>query len=334
MASVKKFIKHHFPSLASIGSELKRQDYVILKGMLWHLPLPSIIPIQITNLCNARCIFCQYPQNIDKKECMSFNTFKSIIDEAVNCHISKIHLIGAAGEIYLDKGIISKIAYAKEKNICVYLTTNGTLFHVNDYAKKTLDLGVERIFISTPGFSKEAYARLFGVKNYSQFFPGILRLLEYKENNNLNTNICFGFRSDRPIAEVEKDPDYVSFIKRFVDNGILRAEDHRTAFDTWGGEVAEENFIGSMKVLKETSRIFCPKLYTPQIAILHDGSVKLCGCSYHKTEFDDMVIGHIDSGLVRCLGSRRVKKVFFDYIFKKQIPSICQACTRPEERKR
>ncbi|WP_304680220.1 radical SAM protein [uncultured Desulfovibrio sp.] len=334
MSFVKDFIKKAFPSFASSIAELRRENYAIVKGMFWHLPLPSIVPIQLTNLCNARCIFCQYPKNVDKKGCMSLSTFKTIIDELVDCRIQKIHLIGTAGEVYLDKEIIDKIAYAKKNNIYIYITTNGTLFHIEDYARRTLDLGVERIFISTPGFSSEAYERVFGVKNYSKFFPGIINLLEYKEKCGIKTDICFGFRADRPIAEVENDPDYLYSIKKFVDRGILRAEDHRTSFDTWAGEVAEENFIGSMEVLTKTSDVFCPKLYTPQIGILYDGSVKLCGCSYHKTEFDDMVIGHINSGLLHCLGSIAVKKIFFNYFFLKKLPYICQTCTRPEERKK
>ncbi len=56
MSFVKDFIKKAFPSFASSIAELRRENYAIVKGMFWHLPLPSIVPIQLTNLCNARCI--------------------------------------------------------------------------------------------------------------------------------------------------------------------------------------------------------------------------------------------------------------------------------------
>lgn len=308
----------------------------LLKISFQGLPAPSILPIQLTNACNCRCVFCQYPYNTDRKGVMDFITFKKIISECKDFNIKKIHLIGSSGEVFLDNnentGIIQKIKYARNNGIEVYVTTNGTMFLENSLYRNILDSGIAYLYISTPGFSEESYKRLFGVNNYEKILKGILKLLEYKKNNKFDTMIYFGFRLDRKIEDALLDKDYIELIQPYVVDGILVGRDHRVEFDTWAGEV-DFTKTSINKVLSLKNKGLCPKLYTPQLSILYDGSVKLCGCTYKKTEFDEMVIGNINDGLKSSLQSEKVRNLIKNYIYFRRIPYICSECTRPEDRK-
>src|SRR4051812_2316851 len=55
---------------------------------LRHLGASSYIIVGVTNICNARCVFCAYPRAVDSKDLkggvMPFPLFKKIVDEWVS----------------------------------------------------------------------------------------------------------------------------------------------------------------------------------------------------------------------------------------------------------
>ncbi|MFT4301379.1 MAG: glycosyltransferase [Desulfovibrio sp.] len=297
------------------------------------LPVPQCIPVQNSNICNANCIFCQYSLNIDKKQIMPFELFKKIADDFHNeKNDGVIHFIGT-GEVFTDKNIIEKIAYAKNLGLKVYITTNGTLFHKWNLVERTLDFHPERIYISTPGFSAEAYATLFGVNNYDEFFPALIKFFKYKEKYCPQTHIGFGFRSNRTYEDVINDDDYKKHVKYFVDNNIIFNELNRFEFDSWSGQILDKAGSEIKIVDHSNTQSLCKKLYTPQLSVLADGSLKLCGCIYIKTEYDSMVIGNLASqSLAECLSQQAIHTLFKNYLLHKEIPEICRRCTRGHDR--
>lgn len=332
MQTIKNFCKKHFPKTV----KLLKISYKYLKpyiSAIFGIPIVDIVPTQLTNICNAKCVFCPHQyNNTDKKGVMSFDLYKNIIQNYIKSNVKRIHLVGM-GEVYVDGNIIEKIEYARKNGLEVYITTNGTLFYKNDFYKRTLDLNPTFLYISTPGFSAKAYKEIFNIPNYDEVLTGIRRLLEYKKNNNVSTRICFGFRGDKPLQELLNDPDYITHIKPYVDDGILEELYHRDEFDTWAGEVPEENFKGAMKILTKTSTKFCHKLVS-QFSVLLDGTVKICGCIYHKTEYDDMIIGSLQTQTLKdILRSRKLKRILWQWLLFKRLPYNCTTCTRPEDRR-
>ncbi|MCX6750918.1 MAG: SPASM domain-containing protein [Candidatus Pacearchaeota archaeon] len=76
---------------------------------------PWGVDIGVTNLCNAECIMCPHSK-LKKMGTMDMKLYKKIID---NCHKLNIKIITLSffGEPFLDKGLIEKIKYAKEKKM-------------------------------------------------------------------------------------------------------------------------------------------------------------------------------------------------------------------------
>src|SRR5262245_49030928 len=46
-------------------------------------PLPRGLHIEGTNICNARCVFCAYPQMERRKQTMSMEDFRRVVDDYV-----------------------------------------------------------------------------------------------------------------------------------------------------------------------------------------------------------------------------------------------------------
>lgn len=312
---------------------LRSPSSCALRHTLVPLPVPQCIPVQNSNICNANCVFCQYSLNIDKKQVMPFELFKKIADDFCNERKDGvIHFIGT-GEVFTDKNIIEKIAYTKRLGLKAYITTNGTLFHKWNLVERTLYLQPERVYISTPGFSADAYATLFGVNNYDEFFPALISFFKYKEQHCPQTHIGFGFRSNRTYEDVINDADYKRHVKYFVDNNIIFNELNRFEFDSWSGQIFDKAGSKIKIVDHNNTQTLCNKLYAPQLSVLADGSLKMCGCTYIKTEYDSMVIGNLASQTIsECLDQESLRALFRNYLLHKEIPEICQQCTRGHDR--
>ena len=93
-------------------------------------------------------------------------------------------------------------------------------------------------------------------------------------------------------------------MKYFVDHKIIFNELNRFEFDSWCGQILSK----AQTKIKITDHIntkkLSKKLYTPQLSILSNGYLKLCGCTYIRTEIDNMVIGNLASQTIsECLAS-------------------------------
>ena len=154
-----------------------KKKYFDINNNLFH---PEIT-IDTIGLCNARCKFCSYRISDRPKEILSFEKFKSWSSEAYNMGFSRLNLTPINGEFFLNKNygeIINfsrKLGYKKVRTF-----TNAINFNkINLDQIFDKDLGLNQISISTGGFSKKTYEDCFGIKQYDQFFEGLLRILEY-----------------------------------------------------------------------------------------------------------------------------------------------------------
>ena len=137
------------------------------------------IYIEITNICNLNCSFC--PKNSRPKKFMSIEEFDKITNEISSLtNTICLHLMG---EPLLHPNIKEIFKICNDKNLNVYLTTNGTLI------KQNLDLlksgCAKRISISLHSF--EANTNSNSLDDYLEKV-----LFSCKEiSNNSNTYIEF-----------------------------------------------------------------------------------------------------------------------------------------------
>lgn len=137
-----------------------------LYSYAFNRKFPLAAGIQITNRCNLRCSYCNYPSNIDSKE-LDSKEWLNLINEMSKCGVKTVSISG--GEPMLKDGIIDIIKFCKEKGMCVILSSNG--YSVKDNVSELT--GVDNIGISLDG-DEPSHDLLRGKGSYKIALDAIL----------------------------------------------------------------------------------------------------------------------------------------------------------------
>ncbi len=165
----------------SLRHPLRAANVALLRGGLFRKSskvhfLPSVLDIEPTTRCNLKCKMCQVPNGYFGKIDMSFDDFKSIIDQFP--HLIRIKLQGM-GEPFLNKEIFRMIEYAASKGIVVGTTTNGVLID-EDMCRKILNSGLSEIYFSIDGATKQTFEDIRTGANFDVVIENMKRLVKMK----------------------------------------------------------------------------------------------------------------------------------------------------------
>ena len=94
---------------------------------------PINFHIEITNICNLRCIYCPQSQvkehfNIIGKGKMDYKTYTSILNKLLASWKLKEIVLTRDGEPLVHPDLHRFIQYASEKKLLVTISSNGTYF--------------------------------------------------------------------------------------------------------------------------------------------------------------------------------------------------------------
>lgn len=172
---LKKNLKHPLRLLNLLGVRLYSNRFQPI-----HNPfLPWTLDIEPTVACNLRCIIC--PSDIVREQrevkCMSFENFKKIIDSIST--LMKVTIQGL-GEPLLAPDFLKMISYANQNDIAVTTTLNATFIN-EEIAKKVVESGVSRIYISLDGATKETYEKVRRGANFKRTLEGIRMLVKSRK---------------------------------------------------------------------------------------------------------------------------------------------------------
>lgn len=125
------------------------------------------IRFEPTTFCNYRCIICENPNLARKKETMSYDLFKKILDKILaETDQYKIVSFAGIGDPLMDRDLESKIYYVNKRGLRPIMVTNGFLLTPKRF--RTLErFGLYSVRISFHGATSESYSKLHGVdKSY------------------------------------------------------------------------------------------------------------------------------------------------------------------------
>lgn len=128
---------------------------------------PFAISFELSNECNANCVFCRtaagqiYNQNpgydtFIAKGAMPYGLYTQVIDE------TKRHLLMAIlyvnGEPMVYRQLYDAVRYASDRNVASMIATNGILLN-EDNIRKLISADIDFIKVAISGFSGESYTR-------------------------------------------------------------------------------------------------------------------------------------------------------------------------------
>ncbi|MBN1360475.1 MAG: SPASM domain-containing protein [Sedimentisphaerales bacterium] len=143
-------------------------------------PLPSVYWIDITRLCDLRCVMCPQSYGLrDHRPTMSLDVFQRIVDDVCENHpLIKLYL---SGEPLLHKDLLEMIAYADRQGCRTMIHTNATLL-TQTMSQRLLSSALTFLSFSFDGCSAEVYERLRPPARFEQVRSNIRQYLELRRS--------------------------------------------------------------------------------------------------------------------------------------------------------
>jgi radical SAM protein with 4Fe4S-binding SPASM domain len=232
--------------------------------------LPPMLLLDITNVCNLRCIHCPHSQkqnrNNDKPIYMTWEQYSNVIGELSQYEgPCLLHIVGD-GEPLLHPKIIDMIDLAKRQTKCILnITTNGTMLFPG-ISNTLLNIGIDIIEVSVDAFTKTVYQKIRIGASYEQVLLNIFYLLDAKRRAKSSTRIIVS------IVEQRENRYEIDIFRRFwaplVDSVVIRK------LHSASGRVKLDE-IHSRNIVKKQLRLPCPHLWK-RLTIDAAGNIKYC----------------------------------------------------------
>jgi len=270
-------------------------------------PLPEIVQIESTNICNAKCVFCPRDDMHRKQGVMDMALFRKIVDECAGLGIEHVRMHNY-GEPFVDRSLVEKVRYAKQRGIPqVGMISNGSLI-TEGAARGMVEAGLDAINISVDASGREVFeSTRLGLK-YDKVIGNIERLVRIREElNRTRPKLILSFvRQDNSVDEQA----FIEHWRRIAD------KIHITDLHNWAGTLNQESDVNY-------------PCYRPWLTftVLWDGRVSLC-CA----DFDGRtVLGDLRTSTIRDVWNSDAYRGVRRQHLESGGPDICRSCDLPKK---
>ncbi len=277
------------------------------------------IYIETTNICNLSCNFC--PKTSRELGFMDTESFKEIINK-VKEYTNHIYL-HLMGEPFLNKNLGSFLQIAKEANINVNITSNGTL--INNVKDILISSGaVRQINISLHSFEAN--------QNSINFYDYLNNILQFIEEANEKTEIICSLRLWNIDTEELKANNNLNLeiLKLIEDKLKIKFSIKEALLDKRGIKLKERVYLNMAEkfswpdstISLISEEVFCHGL-RDQIGILLDGTVVPC-CLDSEGKIP---LGNIfREELEDIINSKRAVDIYNGFSQRKAVEELCKRC--------
>lgn len=266
---------------------------------------PFELHLELTNICNANCVFCPYQFQTREFTFMSDEVFNKAVNDFVGCGGGSIGLTPIVGDALIDPKFVQRVEYLRSlpRIDRIWVTTNAILLDHHGVAE-VLNSGLSRINISTSGFDEDTYRRIYRSAAYRRVRNNILELLEKNSLRSDPIPIAICLRSDRPLDEVMTEPDFQAILSYKPEI------DFTWSYTSANGRITRDMLPEGMRLRTVSSRMEpCVQTYNGPI-VLADGNVMICSCVASMDAFEDLGIGNVmRENLLDIWTSDRVKNI-------------------------
>lgn len=284
---------------------------------------PHALYVEGTNICNAKCVFCAYPQMERPKVTMPMELFRKAVDEHLAVGGREVDLTPIVGDPFVDKFLFERLDYlaALPRVRRFHFYTNAILMRPGA-AERLMGYG-ERfwIFCSFGGFDRATYGRIMGVDKFDDAVANIRRLIEAK----IAVKSAIRVQVNLRVPKGSETGEFWEYLQRRKAEGVIGV-DGVDDYDNWGGMISDEALRGSRLVPKPppAHRGACRRLLTGPV-VLADGRVNACCCRDVEAT---LIIGDITR---RPLGDILAGPELKGLIARHErgdFPAICRSCTK------
>jgi radical SAM protein with 4Fe4S-binding SPASM domain len=283
---------------------------------------PFELHLEFTNLCNANCIFCPYQFQKRPTGFMSDQVFEKAVSDYVEINGGSVGLTPIVGDALIDPKFLDRVRHLRGlKEIDrIFLTTNAILLDKHGI-NEVLTSGLTSVMISTSGFEKQSYKRIYRSPAYERMKDNVTHLVEENARIGSPVHISICLRTDRPLAEVMRDPDFQPILKH---NPTV---DFAWSYRSVGGRITRETLPEQMQFRKVPPKNeTCGSLYNGAM-VLVDGTVVACACIAAMDAIPDLRIGNVlENDLLGIYTSKAVSDLRAQFRNSATLNSTCASC--------
>ena len=296
---------------AGLESTLRRNARLVRRTLLAtgrdRAPLPEIVQIESTNICNAKCVFCPRDDMERRQGIMDMPLYRRLVEECAALGIAHVRMHNY-GEPFVDRSLVEKVRYAKQLGIPqVGMISNGSLI-TEQAARGMIAAGLDAINISVDASGKETFERTrLGLK-YDKVIANIERLLRLREES--------GSRRPRLILSFVRQGDSEDE-RAFIEHWRRRADKiHVTDLHNWAGTLHRESDV----------KYPC---YRPWLTFtaLWDGRVALCCADFDGRE----ILGDLRTSSIEEIWNSEPYRAARRQHLESGGPEICRSCDLPKK---
>lgn len=314
--TVTRVVKERFNYFDRVSNSEFLQNLRHIEVRPWNLH------IELTNICNAKCIFCAYQFQTRPKVVMSDEVYLKALDDYCSIGGGELMLETCVGDPLCDLNIIERIKEARSRPEITRIATLTNGINLDKIGiEQLLHSGIDEIGISTGPWDEKLYELIYRSKNYHRVRQNVTQLLKMNAKAGKPLRIKILFRSNLSMKKTLELPDYQAI--RHLPHEV----EFNTDFDTWTGEIKQSDLLDGMHVrpLSKLEKEPCYWLYDGPI-IFADGKVGLCGCRDFNAQ-SELIIGNIlESHLLDLWQSEATKRLRARFVAG-NFPDICQKCT-------
>ena len=249
---------------------------------------PFELHFELTNLCNANCVFCPYQFQERPIETMSDEVFEKALQDYIAEGGGSVFLTPIVGDALIDRGVVDRIRKLRSHPEIDRISMVTNCIMADRYgADAIINSGLTQLTVSIAGFDEVMYERVYRSKQYQRVRKNVLALLEANRTAGDPVNIVIGLRPDRPLNEVMAHPDFQEVLeyKPYLD--------FTWSYTTAGGRITRELLPETMRIRTPPAKTEpCVQIYNGPI-VLPDGTVMACSCVAAIDAVKDLAIGTI-----------------------------------------
>jgi len=316
------------------AARLKKEAKVLLRSMTpWERleqKWPNNLNIEVTNICNANCVFCAYQfqsQWRSDRGIIGRERFETVIKTHAKNGGTFVSLTPIVGDPLVDPDIVGKVRYVTQHGLDVAFFTNGILLNRVDLAG-LLHSGLRSITVSTAPLDRDLFERIYRSKRYNDVFSGLVRLLTLRNELGAGFKVNLSFRSPLSYSGTLDLPDFRNTVWPLL-TAMERAEIFvQNSYDDWAGQITREDLLPGMRlqVPPHLKRRPCRWTFVPMVA--WDGLVRACACRFRPSPQgdDELVVGDLrDATLAEIWFGDRVKALRRRFPAG-ELPFVCRKC--------
>lgn len=307
-----------------------------LRKLLHHpkklsYPGDFFLTLGTTNTCNARCVFCAYPQASDAGQLtrglMPLEMSEEAFRQWSQTGQEWVGIQPIVGDPLLDKHLVERIGQAHKYGLKVTSNTNGILLTHNSLFKALVDVGWDAVVISLGGTTRQWYKNVYQVDKYQEVIDGIEALLRYNKLKGEPCKILIGFRNAQPTLDILNSHDYNNRIKPYLSKRV--GIEWNPDFVNWGGWINKLHMQGEMKFRKLPPFMRRPCEGLRVMYLRWNGNIRSCGCAFIKNEDDEMVTGKFPEMCLREIAESQATQDLMDAFNGdgSKRPEVCKTCT-------